>query len=92
MSEVCLRISNHYHNIILYYTVCTYFHFSVHFTGSHSRSFGQMDANRRRDLGQSHSAREKPPGGQGVRPGADTHGEWVRRGIRWIPVNSVYLK
>lgn len=80
MSEVCLRTSNHYHYIILlYYTAFINFHFSVfYFAGSHSRSFGQMDANRRRDLGQSHSARKKPPGGQSVRPCADTHGKRVR--------------
>lgn len=76
-----------------YYTIwcLQIFNFSILFAGSHSRSFGQMDTNRRRDLGQSHSAREKPPGGQSVRPSADTHGERVRRGIRWIQVNSVDL-
>lgn len=58
-------------------------------TGPHPRSAGQMDANRRRDLGQSDRARTEPPGGQSVRAGSDTHGERVRRGIRRIQVRTV---
>lgn len=47
-----------------------------------------MDADRRRDLGQSDRAGEEPSGGQGLRPSADTHRQRFRRGIRRIQVNK----
>lgn len=49
--------------------------------GSHTRGTGQMDTNRRRDLGQSDSTGEEPSGGQSLRPSACTHYQRIRR---WI--------
>lgn len=53
-------------------------------TGSHTGGAGQVEPDRRRDLGQGHRLREEQTRGQGVREGARSHRQRLQRRLRRI--------
>ena len=60
---------------------------SAFFTGPHPRGFGQMDTNRRRNLGQSYRSRAEPEGSKSLRKSSSLDGQRIRRWIRRFSVN-----
>lgn len=64
---------------------------AVVFPGPYTRGAGQVDADRRRDLGQSHSPGKESEGGQGVRARTGTHRQRQRRRLRRLQVRLLYL-
>lgn len=58
------------------------------FAGPHPGGPGQVEPNRRRDLGEGHSPGEEQEGGEGVRQGSGAHRQRLGRRIRRVPVSQ----
>jgi hypothetical protein len=59
--------------------------------GTHSGSVGQVDANRRRDLGENHRLREESSRRKGIRSRSRSNSQRLRRRLRRHAVSVVDL-